>query len=1048
MAEKMETYNDIFIKNFDAAKLYWKGYVKPDQENWIKKAQSYLKTKKKFIHKTKNDPDRDKLKEKVDEMKAEIFTFKKNMEMKFEDNRYIYSGAVTDSLMSRKQRSLCQPNEIRKGEKYDFSDLIINLSFSTDLTVPSGDKQKIYDKAKKQIVDTEKDEYRLLINKKELRRMAYRDGITINGIHYVNFQRTSSKARTGNCLFIDERYFEEMNEWQNMGIPFDKMEEVDLVGSRSYTSLTSSSIIGTLDIDPYSILLIDEVVGEYTQECNVVNVEDKHLIINKEEYTQRTEMWDGQSLGDESLFNTGEYVDKKGKRHSYAGKGFLLLRQHFFKSAAFNTKLQKYYKEKGITHVYDRFGNEYKAEQIKIVTTKNSCKIFKFTDVICDYMIQEEKKASLHKLESIGDTKEIKLEKERLVWDWYREKLKADKEVFGVCKYEKESKFGDYQQLWYQVINSLNFSKEELKELVADQVKEINLMKDYPAFFKKHLSLKPTKKAGRTMMLQLLSVNEDISRTKWYKDYLRAYINNMILKIKSGKIQIANSDFCVLVGNPYEMLRASAGEEITSSILKENEAWNSRYEDGEELFGFRSPHITTANCALLSNKKCKEWKWFNFTDRILVINLWEKGSFLTAVFDGSDQDSDTAFCGNNKIILKKVKEAVESGDYLIPINGLSPEASPKKYTNENMAIVDGKLQNDLIGKICNYARDLQSLYWHLYNAGELKDKEKYLPQIYDDICVLEVLSNIAIDNAKRMYPISVFSELNSLKKRDYLKKEGIFIEGEAIYTTETGDRKKLTDDGIKDISEYLKRLEIAETEEERKELNKKIEKALTTKKSNRKQSVFVENINQRNKVKKEGEEYIKLETPMDYLSSVMDEGVKRAKRTKIINIMDILEENKGKKADYNRIEAIKKIAIEGNQKLKEEQVKFNNKEINLEKFVENRANIIEQIIQDMKINRGKERKFTKFEINKLIRDAYGVYTVKGKKIDRRDKKLVENEVCAKIIQWVYEAFPEEFIAAIKENTGKVTRLYEIESEQDVGDKEEVYSLYGKRYIIK
>ena len=96
------------------------------------------------------------------------------------------------------------------------------------------------------------------------------------------------------------------------------------------------------------------------------------------------------------------------------------------------------------------------------------------------------------------------------------------------------------------------------------------------------------------MMLQLLSVNEDISRTKWYKDYLRAYINDMILKIKSGKIQIPNSDFAVLVANPFEMLRASAGEEVTSSILQDNEVWNSRYQDKEELFGFRSPHIATA----------------------------------------------------------------------------------------------------------------------------------------------------------------------------------------------------------------------------------------------------------------------------------------------------------------------------------------------------------------------------------------------------------------------------------------------------------------------
>lgn len=53
--------------------------------------------------------------------------------------------------------------------------------------------------------------------------MAYRDGVTINGAHYVNFQRTSSKARIGNDLFIREDYFDEMDSWQNLGIPFRNM---------------------------------------------------------------------------------------------------------------------------------------------------------------------------------------------------------------------------------------------------------------------------------------------------------------------------------------------------------------------------------------------------------------------------------------------------------------------------------------------------------------------------------------------------------------------------------------------------------------------------------------------------------------------------------------------------------------------------------------------------------------------------------------------------------------------------------------------------------
>ena len=1044
--QKCKAYNDILIRDFDAAQLYWRYYVMPDKDKWIKEAQEYLKNKKKLREKKKNDSDYDKLKAKVSDEEKEIFSFKKNIKMSQKDDRYNYGGSISDSLMSRKQRAICESSEIREKDKVDFSDLIINLKFPSDVRIPSGEKKKVFDEEKMEIVDSSEDEYKALITKKKLRKMAYTDGITINNVHYVNFQRTSSKARTGSCLFIKEEYFETMNNWQNMGIPFEKMDKVDLIGSRSYTSLTSSSIIGTLDIDPNSILLIDEITGEYTQECNVVDVENEHLIVNKKEYTQRTDLWDGQSLADESIFNEGKYVDRQGNEHSYSDKGFLLLRLHFFKSAAFNTKLQKYYKEKGITKVYDRFGTEFDAGKIKIVTTKNSCKIFKFTDIICEYLIPEEKKVTLHELEESEEVKAIKLEKERLVWEWYKDKLKADKEVFGVCKYEKKSKFGNSQQLWYQVLNSLNFSKDELSKLVADQIEEINLMKNHPAFFKRHLDMKPTNRAGKTMMLQLLSVNEDISRTKWYKDYLRAYINDMILKIKSGKIQIPNSDFAVLVANPFEMLRASTGEKVTSSILQDNEVWNSRYQDKEELFGFRSPHIATANCALLKNKKCDEWKWFNFTDRILIINLWGKGAFLSQIWNGSDTDSDLVFCGNNGILLQKVKETVESGKYLIPINGLSPDPDPKEYTDEQMAKVDAKLQNDLIGKICNYARDLQSIYWHLYNTGTEENKEKYLPQICDDICILEVLSNIAIDNAKRTYPVKVNMELEILKKRNYLEEEGIFFKNDALYVTKVGHKEHLYKETIKNIDTYLDHLRKAETEEEKAILNKNIEEELMVERNIRMKPNFTKNLKSKNRKKtsRNKDEYVKLESPMDHLSSIIDEDVKRAKRTKILSICDILEPVCNEKVDYNRVKRIIEIALNGKSNLGEKQKEYNDKKKDLEKFVEERENIIEQTIEDMKIERGKPRVITKSDINKLLHDAYDV----RKNRDKRNKKLVENKAGGLMIQWLYEAFPKEFISAIRENKGTVTQVYTVGRNVQPKPNEEVYSLYGKKYVIR
>lgn len=157
--------------------------------------------------------------------------------------------------------------------------------------------------------------------------------------------------------------------------------------------------------------------------------------------------------------------------------------------------------------------------------------------------------------------------------------------------------------------------------------------------------------------------------------------------------------------------RASCGDTIETSIINGFECYCQRYGDGEELYGMRSPHICTGNNALLRNTYRDEWnKWFNLTDNILIINLRGKGSFLSCKWNGSDQDSDTAFIGNNPIILGKVKSV--QNDYLIPINCVPQRSKFYEFTEENMAKVDGQLCNDTIGKICNLARDLSSFYWH------------------------------------------------------------------------------------------------------------------------------------------------------------------------------------------------------------------------------------------------------------------------------------------------------------------------------------------------
>ena len=1135
-----EIYNEMLIRNVDCGVLYFQ--IKDDE---VIKEYEELK-KEKAVIENGDSPDDKRLAEvqkRIEELSKEIFSMKKKINLSDKNNRFYYSGTIADSLMGRKLRQVAKDREeydkvIKTVGDSDYTDLIINLKFKQDIMIPDDSPVKVYDPETKSIVETDRKKMKRLISKKKLRRMAYKDGVTINGVHYVNYQRTSSKARMGNCLFIDERYYDVMNEWQNLGIPFSELKEADIVSIRSYQSLIASSIIGELEIPVDSILLIDDISGQATMDCNVVkpfpteNSRGTELKVVREPYTQKTDLWDGQSLLDFSVFKNGKYAvkDKDGNKteHSYEPYGFMLLRNHFFKTAAFNTNLQEYYKErfKGVENpvLKDMFGNEFKTEDVKMVTTPNSVKIFKFADIVCEYMIDEDKKKHLRELEapliekheelrkakyeviaakrkltmllnydpekgkeppteddnemaqySISEAekrydeickdfdnetkqllKDVKFEQQRLTWDWYRKKIKEEK--FGVCKTEHKSKLGDKQQLWYQILVSLNFNKNELWELVKSQIEEINLMKKYVAWFKRGIDMRATDKAKDSMMLALLNVNNDISKTKWFVDYKRFKINGIIDKLLNGKIQIKGSDFCVLFGNPFEMLRASCGDAIETSIINGFECYCQRYGDGEELYGMRSPHICTGNNALLRNTYRHEWnKWFNLTDNILVINLWGKGAFLSCKWNGSDQDSDTAFVGNNPIILEKVKQVQ---NYLIPINCVPQRSKLYEFTNENLSKIDNILCSDMIGKICNLARDLSSFYWHLYNSGTEENKQKYLPVIYDDICLLEVLSNIAIDSAKRTYDCNIETEIKRIKSKPYLKTENAIIEGDTIVFTETRYKKSLSEKKIKEYERLVKKRDDATTQEELDEINKEIDDVLMVSKEYMIRPNFTKNLKSKPKKKKRkkyesGEQkelkrqkqilyaqeqkalkekiYRKLVSPMDILSEIISVKIVRSPRTIYLPcFIDILKPiPSGKKADYNRINAIKKLVIETNSKINCARAEYRKGRLSYDEMYDEINAIENDAISNI-----KERELTAYDINVLIRKVYDIRPKrdshhgkiirdeKGKYIyvDKRDQDIIKAKAGGLLLRYLYAAHKDDFLKAIKES-GKGTVSY-------------------------
>lgn len=161
---------------------------------------------------------------------------------------------------------------------------------------------------------------------KQLREHFYKNGFNVDGIHYVRYKRSAGSSREGKCLFIDERLYKAMSKWSECGLK----TQTDLASWESYKALSLSSIKDTIDIPLNGILFVPDYKSTFTEEVVSVEVVNGKLTAKTKQAEITNDIWDGESLLDESLFGD-----------SYAYKHMLLLRNKFFKSCAFRTKLKK-----------------------------------------------------------------------------------------------------------------------------------------------------------------------------------------------------------------------------------------------------------------------------------------------------------------------------------------------------------------------------------------------------------------------------------------------------------------------------------------------------------------------------------------------------------------------------------------------------------------------------------------------------------------------------------------------------------------------------------
>lgn len=577
--------------------------------------------------------------------------------------------------------------------------------------------------------------YKLVKNPKvvmttaEIRNQLYAEGFYCGGIKYVRWKRSAGSARVGKCLFIDERLYDKMHEWEMCGLSVKENDEVDLAALESYISLTNSSIIDTMEIHPENILIVPDYESVFADDVISVKQVGQTLVAEPETREMRNSIFDGYGVLDASMF--GQYSDR----------GMVLLRNLFFKCCCFNCNLQQWFADNGVTEISQLNGRTLatRIEDVKLITTPSSVKYLKF-----------------------GTLEE-----------W----LSRLPTTFGVVKTDKPTHYFDGRMVLshYQLLNSLRMSREEVEAFLQPTFDYINLLKSSPAAVRAHikypieteLEISPARSKS-DIVYKMLGINDKFAETKLYYDFRSDLIRSITKNLRLGRVFI-NGNYETLLGNPMEFLLHSIGRWDGSSLLGLGNIHTIRFPYGVRLVGSRSPHIAPSNVWVPQNVADEQVdRYFNLTPEIVCIN--SIGENVLERLSGADFDSDGIMLTDNPVLVRAAIR--DCGAFKIGVSAVEARKTPRRYNAGQQTDLDIKASNNLIGDLVNFGQELNTMLWDTLNRG---GEMSGVAEIYNDISILNVMSQIEIDRCKKEFTLNSARELMRIRNKYERRDDGRLV---------------------------------------------------------------------------------------------------------------------------------------------------------------------------------------------------------------------------------------------------------------------------------
>ena len=624
-------------------------------------------------------------------------------------------------------------------------------------------------------------------------------------VPYKMLMRSPGKAKEGECIFINEKFHKKALDYITMGL-YDRMpnDNAKIVELSAYSTLITATAIDyiTLPLDNMFVVKdaessvfkravavkakdvehvryevdfnsteMEEYINGfdftfYKKKCkenpslkyinktkkaleeNGIILEEcpmKEILYTKKEcYVDRSEdkseitnvLWDGMGLIDESIFPDNM-------------EGFIYCRSHFFKSCLFRGNIQDYFKDYygdkyNEAVETDMLGRKMKVSDIKVIITENSLKWMKFIDLM-------------------GGTY-------KSAFKYYKRFMKKHGELFAIVKTAHASKWGQMQRSSYQMNGSLpTIDKDILKNIAKSSIDYCNNLKLDEKAYLNHLEITGAGQYSvNNVLIALNEWNDEFKYTHYYKEKK----NDIISRFKKERLQLGKlmqyGDNLTICGNPIALLMKVCGQDYLGEGCFEQkegciQCYTTRFENGEYIAGFRSPHNSPNNIVYLENVHSKIiQKYFpNLGNNVIIIN--GIGTDVQSRLNGQDLDTDAIYATNQQDIVALAKKAYN--EYPTIINGIE-KLGTSEYTKSMESYA--KMDNDISAAqyAIGYSSNIAQLALSYYYDGGSKNQE-----LEDVFIICSVLAQVAIDSAKRNFEIKVSPELKRIRELECMLHE-------------------------------------------------------------------------------------------------------------------------------------------------------------------------------------------------------------------------------------------------------------------------------------